>query len=85
MNITKESFKNSLQNIAVNLKIGESFYQQTIALNGILPELTKILIYEIFVQNLQDYFIKDDTLFNDIQLLRKYCNELNEFGQVNFK
>ena len=60
--------------------------------NKELPEMTKILVYEMFVQDVPHYFtedhalysIEDRTFFHNVDLLREYCQELKAHGQVSF-
>ena len=44
----------------------------------------KELTYQMFVQNKQQYFEKDDVVFEAISLIRKYCEEMSKNGEVNF-
>ena len=38
----------------------------------------------VFTNNYNDYFEKDNETFESVQLIRKYCKEMNENGEVNF-
>lgn len=51
-----------------------------VGIHSTIRELT----YKMFVDNKHDYFEKDDKVFNAIQLLRKYCNEMSINGEVKF-
>jgi hypothetical protein len=51
--------------------------------NHAFPELVRIITHHLFVKNINQYFIQDDILYNDINLLREYCLELKT-GEVNF-
>lgn len=42
------------------------------------------LIYLMFVKNKQQYFEKDDAVFEAITLIRAYCIEMHTNGEVNF-
>jgi hypothetical protein len=75
MNITQEKFKSSLINIARSLNMRG---YDAMSKGAALPELTKILIVELFTQN--NCIAKDD-----IQLLREYRIELQSKGFVEFK
>ena len=44
----------------------------------------KELAYNMFLQNYQDYFEKDNNVFDSIQLIRKYCEEMSINGEVKF-
>jgi hypothetical protein len=44
----------------------------------------KKLIYKMFTLNRQQYFEKDDKVFDSISLIRKYCEEMSKNGEVNF-
>ncbi len=44
----------------------------------------KELIYKMFTENRQQYFEQNDTIFEAISLMRKYCVEMSKHGEVNF-
>jgi hypothetical protein len=45
----------------------------------------KELSYKMFVENKQQYFEKDDNVFEAISLIRKYCQEMSKNGEVEFE
>jgi len=45
----------------------------------------KELTYKMFVENKQQYFEEDDKVFESISLIRDYCKEMGENGEVNFE
>ena len=83
MKQTIEDFKNDLTIISIHLNL-ESNYKPLIKTIP-LPEMVKMLIYEMFIQGVCDYFATDDKVFRAIQNIKDYCKELKEDGFVAFK
>lgn len=42
------------------------------------------LLFKLFTENRQDYFEKDDNVYQAIQLIRTYCQEMSKNGEVKF-
>lgn len=51
-----------------------------VGLNSTVKELT----CKMFVENKQQYFEKDDDVYEAISLIREYCQEMLKNGEVNF-
>jgi hypothetical protein len=83
MKITVEEFKVNLTIISRRLGL-ETNYKSLIESNS-LPEMVKLLIYDMFVQGVNSYFEEDDQVFRSIQNIKEYCNELKTNGFVVFK
>ena len=49
-----------------------------------LFETVKNLSYQMFIINYNQYFEKDDNVFQAVNLLREYCIEMKEYGEVKF-
>lgn len=76
MNCTQQELKNEILLIAESL--GKTLFFNAI-INVTLPELVKILIYQMFLSE-GDVFYKTSD-----KLIMEYCKELEEFGFVTFK
>lgn len=70
------------------LIVGESLNMKETAelllINVGVYSTIKELTYKMFVENRQQYFEKDDNVFESISLIRKYCREMSKNGEVNF-
>lgn len=65
---------------SLGLKRSIEILLKNVGLHSTVKEIT----YQMFVQNKQQYFEKDDDVFKAISLIRKYCQEMSENGEVNF-
>lgn len=83
MNITKTEFKTNLLLIADHLNCGE-FISSLFRWNCALPELTKILISEIFLKRIDENNLDAD-LKEAFELLHEYIEKLTKDGFVEFK
>jgi 5,10-methylene-tetrahydrofolate dehydrogenase/methenyl tetrahydrofolate cyclohydrolase len=70
--------------IAVGESLGMKKPIELLLINVGVHSTVKELTYQMFVQNKQQYFEKDDTVFEAISLIRKYCEEMSKNGEVNF-
>lgn len=85
MKITKEEFEKDILMLADQVKLKENFKQLMEFYKG-LPRICEMLIYELFVNNYDNYNQKDDDVFEAYyNLKKKYCTELKEKGFVEFK
>ncbi len=83
MDITQSEFKQSLKNIVTHFPT-TSNYNELIdgEFKATLPELVKMIICDLFIYNIAI----DESQFNsDIELARKYCEEINLNGYVTFQ
>ena len=65
---------------SLNLKKATELLLDTVGIYSTVRQL----IFIMFTQNKQQYFEKDDKVFDAISLIRKYCKEMEENGEVNF-
>jgi len=49
-----------------------------------LHSTVKELVFRSFIKNIHDYFIEDNTVYQAVQILRKYCDEMSSNGEVKF-
>lgn len=82
MKISKKELENAILIIAKNLG-NEPSVSYLLSSQGIY-QTSKEIIFELFIQNKQDYFQTDDEFYNSIQLIRKYHNEIKHNGSVTF-
>lgn len=68
--------------------VGKSLDMETstiILLNNIgVYSTIKELTYKMFTENKQQYFEKDEDIFEAISLIREYCQEMSKKGEVSF-
>lgn len=82
----KESSKdveNAVILVGKSLKIDEMVVKLLLHNVGIYSTVKEI-IYKAFVQNKMDYFEKDDNVYKSYQIIRRYCNEIDENGEIKF-
>jgi uncharacterized protein YpmS len=65
---------------SLNMKEATELLLIKVGIHSTVKELT----YKMFVENRQQYFEKDDKVFEAISLIRKYCQEMSKNGEVNF-
>jgi hypothetical protein len=65
---------------SLNMKEATELLLVNIGVHSTVKELT----YKMFVENRQQYFEKDDSIFEAISLIRSYCQEMSINGEVNF-
>lgn len=82
MKVSKFELENAILTIAKNLKC-EASMNYLLSSQG-LYQTSKEVIFELFVQNKQDYFQSDDEFYNAIQMLREYHKEMKQNGSVTF-
>jgi hypothetical protein len=82
MKESNEQLDKAVVIVAESLGIGEA--AKLLLINVGLHSTVKELTYQMFVQDKQQYFEKDDDVFEAISLIRKYCKEMSLNGEVNF-
>lgn len=82
MKESKKEVEKAVIMIAESLNMKQAV--ELLLINVGLLSTIKEIIYKSFVDNKQDYFEKDDKVFASYQLVRKYCNEMSDEGEVNF-
>lgn len=70
--------------IIVGKSLGMERATELLLVNVGLHSTVKELTYKMFVNNKQQYFEKDDDVFEAISLIREYCQEMSKNGEVNF-
>ena len=65
---------------SLNMKEATELLLINVGVHSTIRELT----YKMFTLNRQQYFEKDDNVFDAISLIRKYCEEMSENGEVYF-
>lgn len=65
---------------SLNMKEATEILLINVGVHSTIKELT----YKMFTLNRQQYFEKDDKVFDSISLIRKYCEEMSKNGEVNF-
>ena len=81
----KESKKELEKSIVIvgeslNMKEATEILLINVGVHSTIRELT----YKMFTINRQQYFEKDDDVFEAISLIREYCQEMSKNGEVNF-
>lgn len=84
MKITKEKYKESILILAKKYDL-EKTYNVFIEENITLPELTKYIIYDLFVNSYNSYFETEDERYESWKNVLDYTKELKNNGFVNFK
>lgn len=81
----KESKKELEKAIVI---VGESLNMkeatELLLINAGVHSTIRELTFKMFTLNRQQYFEKDDKVFDSISLIRKYCEEMSKNGEVNF-
>lgn len=83
MKCTQKEIENAIIIIAESLGLKENI--NYLLKNEGIHTTIRELIYIMFVQHKEQYFEKDDDVFNSITLIREYCKELKENGFVSFE
>ena len=69
----------------LNGEMGEKCYKGIMdSPNGHLPEMVKIVVYDLFTNKIEQYYVKEDEVFEAITLVREYAIELQKQGFVKF-
>lgn len=58
-------------------------YHEIIKISG-LPRAVEIIVYDMFINDINDYFVNDDQVYKSIQIIKIYAKTLNEHGMVEF-
>lgn len=82
MKESKKELKNAIIIVgeSLNMKEATEILLTNVGVHSTIRELT----YKMFTLNRQQYFEKDDKVFDSISLIRKYCEEMSANGEVNF-
>jgi hypothetical protein len=83
MNHSKKEVENAVIIVAesLNIKDGVEYILRNVGIHSTIKEV----VYKLFLDNKQDYFEKNDLIFDSIQILRNYAKEMSLNGQVVFK
>ncbi len=82
MKESKKELEKAIIEVGKSLNMGKS--TELLLINVGVHSTVKELTYQMFVQNKQQYFEKDNNVFEAISLIRKYCQEMSKNGEVNF-
>ena len=82
MDISKKQLTEAILTMANTVGRGEVY--STLLKQTTLPELTKMIIYEMFLNEFLYYNCEDD-LYSAYRLILNYCLELEQKGYVEFK
>lgn len=85
MNITKIDFINNLRVLLVRTNITEETFLGLMLYSNRLPEIVKTISYELFLKHYNDYFERDNQIFEAYQLMLEYAKELQKNWAVKFK
>lgn len=82
MKESQEQLRTAMVIVGESLGIKEvtELLLKNIGVHSTIKELT----YKMFVENKQQYFEKDDRVFDAISLIRIYCKEMSKTGGVVF-
>lgn len=82
MKQSKEQLKKALVTIGTSLdmKKATEYMIDDLGIHSVAREL----VIKMFVESKYEYFEKDDNVFEAIQILRKYLQELTKNGEVIF-
>ena len=53
-------------------------------INTGLHSTIKEVIYRLFINNYNSYFEQNDAMYDAYELIRRYCKEITENGEVKF-
>lgn len=79
---TQKELISALQIVGNHIGLGESIIPM-IEGCGLNTTVQKI-VYKMFVRDVNSYFVTDDVLYDSIMLIKKYCIEIDEKGEINF-
>ena len=82
MKESQEELKNAIVTVGESLSMKRA--TELLLINVGVYSTVKELTYKMFVENKQQYFEKDDNVFEAISLIRKYCKEMGLNGEVIF-
>jgi hypothetical protein len=82
MKESKKQLETAIVIVGESLKMKEA--TELLLINVGVYSTVKELTYKMFVENRQQYFEKDDNVFEAISLIRTYCQEMSKNGEVNF-
>jgi len=82
MKESKKELEKAIIEVGKSLNMGRA--TELLLTNVGVHSTVKELTYQMFVQNKQQYFEKDDNVFEGISLIRTYCQEMAKNGEVNF-
>ena len=82
MKESKKELEKAIITVGKSLEMEKSI--ELLLVNIGVYSTIKELTYQMFVQNKQQYFEKDDDVFEAISLIREYSKEMSKNGEVNF-
>ena len=82
VNFTQKELISALSIVGNYMKIGESILPM-IEGTGLNTTVQRI-VYMMFVKEVDAYFMKDDSVYDSIQIIKKYTQAIHEEGEVTF-
>lgn len=82
MKESKKQLEKAIVTVGESLNMKEA--TELLLVNVGVYSTVKELTYKMFVENRQQYFEKNDNVFEAISLIRTYCQEMSKNGEVNF-
>ena len=82
MKESKKELEKAIVIVGESLNMGKAteLLLANVGVHSTIRELT----FKMFTENKQQYFEKDDNVFNATTLIREYCKEMSINGEVNF-
>jgi hypothetical protein len=87
MEITSNQYRKELQYLSNEFRLGLTAVLDPSLSQYVtpLPELTKLVIYELFLNNIQQYELENQLAYEAIETVKQYIHELKTLGFVQFK
>lgn len=82
MKESKKQLEKAIVTVGESLNMKEA--TESLLISAGLHSTIRELTYKLFVEDRQQYFEKDDSVFYAISLIRAYCQEMTKYGEVNF-
>lgn len=82
MKESKKQVEQAIMVVAKSLDIEEVV--DLLLVNVGIYSTIRELVLKLFTENRQDYFERDDVVYEAIQLIRKYCQEASKNGEIVF-
>ncbi len=84
MKISREQYQNSILLLANEIEMIKTYESILEIIKG-FPKISEMIVYDLFVNDYENYIQKDNDVFEAYYHLKDYCKELKEKGFVEFK
>ena len=86
MKNSKQELKDAIMTIGKHISedSGKSYVTLMESSDISLPRMVEFVSHDLFVNHIEQYFVKDQDVFDAISMVRKYCIELKKNGSVEF-